>query len=109
MLVIILCRFSVPIGKYFFKINHSHLHPYLYREWLKPLHKFVAATPATSEWCNLLNLEYKKAIASGTGTKTAVKSWYKSVSVKSKLVKIETKTAWGSILHSFKPPSMLVS
>jgi hypothetical protein len=32
MLVIVLCRFSMPIGKYFFKINQSHLHPYLYRK-----------------------------------------------------------------------------
>ncbi len=108
MLVIVLCRFSVPIGKYFFKINHSHLHPYLYRKWLNLLRKWVAATPASRKH-SLLNSKKAKAIASGTGTKTAVKSWYKSVSVKSKLVKIETKTAWGSILHSFKPPSMLVS
>jgi hypothetical protein len=145
MLVIVLCRFSVPIGKYFFKINYSHSHRYLYRKWLNPLHQFVAALPA-SGWCNLLNLEYRTAIVSGVGTKTAVKSWHKSVSVikaafkdragllsplllyigltrylmktcpificqvnKSKLVKIETKTASGFFLHSFKPPSMLVS
>jgi len=108
MLIIVLCRFSVPIGKYFFKINYSHLHRYLYRKWLNPLHQFVAALPA-SGWCNLLNLESRTAIASGAGTKTAVKSWHKSVSVKSKLVKIETKIASGSVLYSFKPPSLLVS
>jgi hypothetical protein len=145
MLVIVLCRFSVTIGKYFFKIHHSHLHRYLYRKWLNPLHQFVAAMPA-SGWCNLLNLESRTVIASGAGTKTAVKSWYKSVSVikaafkdragllsplllyigltrylmktcpificqvnKSKLVKIETKIASRSVLHSFKPLSMLVS
>jgi hypothetical protein len=67
----------------------------------------VAAMPA-SGWCNLLNLEYKKSIASGVGTKTAVSSWHKIVSIKSKLVKIETKIPSGSVLHSFKLPSKLV-
>lgn len=41
MLVIILCNFRVPFGKYFFKIHQSHSPGCLEREWLKPHYECV--------------------------------------------------------------------
>jgi hypothetical protein len=73
MRVIVLCRFSVPSGKYFFKIDQQRLRSCLDREGVTTLSKGVVAIPALG-WC--CHSDFKqmliKAIASCFETRSAL-------------------------------------
>ncbi len=73
MRVIVLCRFSVPDGKCFFKIDQQNLRSCLDREGVTTLPKGVVAIPALG-WC--CHSDFKqmliKAIASCFETRSAL-------------------------------------
>lgn len=85
MQVIVLCRLSLPFGKYFLKIDQHHERSCLDREWLTTLPKGVVAIPAL-RWCCHSDLRQmlKKAIASCFETRSVlsfcdqvIASWHK--------------------------------
>ncbi len=73
MRVIVLCRFSVPSGKYFFKIDQQNERSCLDREGVTTLPKGVVAIPALGWRCRS---DFKqmliKAIASCFETRSAL-------------------------------------
>ena len=73
MQVIVLCRFSLPFGKYFLKIDQHHSRSCLDREGVTTLPKGVVAIPAFG-WCCHSDLRQMliKAIASCFETRSAL-------------------------------------
>jgi hypothetical protein len=80
MLVIVLCRFCVPIGKYLFKIN-QHYSPCCWEtEPLILSQKGVAAIPASRWGCNLdLKEKLIQKLASCLKAELAVQFWHEII------------------------------
>ena len=68
MVTIVLCRFSVPIGKYFLKITQHYSPRFLDREWLASSHAHTAKIP-DSVCCYRLHSTEKliKTMLQGSG------------------------------------------
>ena len=98
MLTIVLCRFSVPVGKYFLKIIQHYLLRFLSREWLASSHAHTAEIPDSvccyrsdsrkklikamlqgSGYAMLFFAASLLRIASGLETKSAVNFFHKSL------------------------------
>lgn len=80
MLVIVLCRFSAPVGKYFFKIDQHYSYSGLDRGWLNPPNEDLAIVLARG-WCYYSDFRQMliNAIASCLEARRAVSFWDKIV------------------------------
>lgn len=90
MLTTVLCRFSVPIGKYFLKITQHYSPRFLDRKWLASSHAHTPGIP-DDMFCYRLNSREKliKAmllwssygIAPGLKTKSAMNFFHKRLRI----------------------------